>query len=116
MYAPLYCDIGDYKQSLRRLRALDADRLVPMHGPPMDDPRARIDDCLEKAEATERRLLDWLDERGPFLARTFAMEVLGAEGAAVGFLTLVVHEYAVHLAERGECAVAVTDEGIEVSP
>lgn len=116
MYAPLYCDIGDYKQSLRRLRALDADRLVPMHGPPMDDPRARIDDCLEKAEATERRLLDWLDERGPFFARTFAMEVLGAEGAAVGFLTLVVHEYAVHLAERGECAVAVTDEGIEVSP
>jgi glyoxylase-like metal-dependent hydrolase (beta-lactamase superfamily II) len=115
MYAPLYCDIGDYKASLRRLRALEPDRLVPMHGPPMADPRERIDDCLAKADRTESRLLDWLDERGSFLAREFATEVLGAEGAAVGFLTMVVHEYALHLQERGECAVDVTDEGIEVS-
>jgi glyoxylase-like metal-dependent hydrolase (beta-lactamase superfamily II) len=115
MYAPLYCDIGDYKQSLRRLRALEADRLVPMHGPPMENPRERIDDCLAKAERTETRLLDWLDERGPFFAREFATEVLGAEGPAVGFLTMVVHEYALHLEERGECVVEVTDAGIEVS-
>jgi glyoxylase-like metal-dependent hydrolase (beta-lactamase superfamily II) len=115
MYAPLYCNIGDYKNSLRRLRALEPDRLVPMHGPPMEDPRERIDEGLTKAERTEERLLDWVDDRGAFHAREFAAEVLGAEGAAVGFLSMVVHEYALHLEERGECTVAVTGEGIEVS-
>jgi glyoxylase-like metal-dependent hydrolase (beta-lactamase superfamily II) len=115
MYAPLYCDIGEYKRSLRRLRALEADRLVPMHGPPMENPRERIDDCLENAERTESRLLNWLDDRGGFFAREFASDVLGAEGAAVGFLTMVVYEYARHLEERGECSVAVEGDGIEVS-
>jgi len=116
MYAPLYCDIGDYKDSLRRVRDLDPDRLVPMHGPPMDDPAARIEDCFEKAERTEGRLLDWLDERRSFLAREYAREELCASGATAGFLTMVVHEYAVHLAERGECTVEVDADGIHVRP
>jgi glyoxylase-like metal-dependent hydrolase (beta-lactamase superfamily II) len=116
MYAPLYCDIGDYKQSLRRVRELDPDRLVPMHGPPMDDPAERIDDCLAKAESTEARILDWLDERGPFLASEFAREELGASGATTGFLSMVVYEYAAHLDERGDCSVAVEDDGIHVRP
>jgi glyoxylase-like metal-dependent hydrolase (beta-lactamase superfamily II) len=115
MYAPLYCDIGDYKQSLRRVRALEPDRLVPMHGPSMENPRERIDDCLAKTERTEGLLLDWLDERGEFLAHEFAVEALGANGAAEHFLTMVVHEYVTHLEERGECSVAVTGDGIEVS-
>jgi glyoxylase-like metal-dependent hydrolase (beta-lactamase superfamily II) len=115
MYAPLYCDIGDYKRSLRRVRDLEPDRLVPMHGPTMTAPHARIDDCLEKVEQTEEQLLAWLDEREEFFAREFATEALGADGSAVGFLTMVVHEYAVHLEERGKCSVAVTGDGIEVS-
>ncbi|WP_276257443.1 MBL fold metallo-hydrolase [Haloglomus litoreum] len=115
MYAPLHCDIGEYKESLRRLRALEADRLVPMHGPPMEHPQERIEDCLRKAERTESRLLDWLDERDSFFAREFASEVLGAEGAAVGFLSMVAYEYARHLETRGECSVEVTAEGIAVS-
>jgi glyoxylase-like metal-dependent hydrolase (beta-lactamase superfamily II) len=116
MYAPLYCDIGDYKRSLRRLRALSPDRLVPMHGPEMTAPRERIDDCLEKAEATEAELRSWLDERGRFFAREFATGALGAAGPAEGFLTLVVHEYATYLADQGACSVTVTDDGIELSP
>jgi glyoxylase-like metal-dependent hydrolase (beta-lactamase superfamily II) len=115
MYAPLYCDIGDYRASLRRLRALEPDRLVPMHGPPMEHPRERIDDCLAKADRTESRLLEWLDDRGTFHAREFATAVLGAEGPAVGFLSMVVYEYGRHLSERGACSVDVTDEGIRVS-
>ncbi|MFB6206970.1 MAG: MBL fold metallo-hydrolase [Haloglomus sp.] len=115
MYAPLHCDVGDYRTSLRRVRALDPDRLVPMHGPPMENPRERIDDCLRKAAQTEERLLAWLDERESFLAREFATEALGADGAAIAFLTMVVYEYVAHLEDRGECSVAVTGDGIEVS-
>lgn len=115
MYAPLYCDIGDYKASLRRVRDLDPDRMVPMHGPPMEDPLDRIDDGLAKAERTENTILGWVDDRAEFLAREFAREELGAEGPVVGFLTMVVHEYAVHLEERGECTVTVDGDGIHVA-
>jgi glyoxylase-like metal-dependent hydrolase (beta-lactamase superfamily II) len=115
MYAPLYCDIGEYKASLRRVRALEPERLVPMHGPPMENPRERIDNCLAKAEQTETRLLDWLDDRGEFYAREFATDVLGATEPAIGILSMVVYEYGQYLEERGECSVTVTDDGIEVS-
>ena len=83
--------------------------------PARGDKRERIDDCLAKAEATAAELRSWLDERGRFFAREFARESFGADGAAVGFLTLVVHEYATHLAEQGACSVAVTGDGVELS-
>lgn len=113
-YGPLYGDVGDYKDSLRRVRALDPDVLVPMHGPPVEDARARIEDCLAKARATERELLGWVEERGPFYAREFAAGPLGAAEGVRPFLTLVTYEYARHLEERGELTVAVTDEGVRV--
>lgn len=115
-YGPLYGDIGAYKASLRRVRALDPDLLVPMHGPPMTDPRRRVSDCLDKALATERKLVGRLDEAGPFHAREFVETVLGADGFVVPFLTLVVYEYARHLAERGKLSVTATDEGIRIAP
>lgn len=111
MYGPLHCDVGDYKRSLRRVRALEPDRLVPMHGEPMADADERLADCLRKAERTERRLLGRLAD-GPFYAREFAIDDLGAEGFDVGFLTLVTHEFLAHLADRGELSVSVTDAGI----
>lgn len=115
MYGPLHGDVGDYRASLRRVRDLRPDRLVPMHGEPIADADARLADCLRKAERTECRLRERL-EHGPFYAREFAAEDLGADGADVGFLTLVTYEYLVHLADRGALSVSVTDEGIRAEP
>lgn len=113
-YGPLLGDVGDYKQSLRRLRDLGPETLVPMHGPPMDDPGARIDASLENAETTERRLLGFLDRRGACYAREFVTEELGVGGARAPFLTLVVYEYLRHLEAEGKVAVGVTAKGIEM--
>ncbi|MFW5963755.1 MAG: MBL fold metallo-hydrolase [Natronomonas sp.] len=113
-YGPLLGDVGDYKQSLRRIRGLDPDVLVPMHGPPMDDPTARIEASLSNAEATERRLLDFLDGHGPCYAREFVARELGVDGGRAPFLTLVVYEYLRHLESEGRVTIDVTVEGIEM--
>lgn len=115
MYGPLYADVGAYKRSLDRLAALEPDRLVPMHGPPIEDAGAAIEDCQEKAATMERNLRGWLEERGSFYARHFTRDVIGASKANAGFLTLVVYAYLEHLAATGQCAVEVTEEGILAS-
>lgn len=111
-YGPLLGDVGAYKESLRRVRELDPERLVPMHGPPMTDPGERIDASLSNAESTEERILTFLEHRGTAFARTFVTDELGVEGARAPFLTLVTYEYLHHLEERGEVSLAVTEEGI----
>lgn len=113
-YEPLLGDVGEYKASLRRIRDLEPDVLVPMHGPRMEDPRARIDESLENAERTESRLRAFVDERGSFYAREFVEEELGVAGTRSPFVTLVVYEYLSHLEDRGEVSVDVTEDGIEV--
>lgn len=50
-------DMGAYLDSLRRLRALDAPRLYPGHGPVVDHPGAVIDDYLAHREERERQVL-----------------------------------------------------------
>ncbi len=113
-YGPLLGDVGDYKDSLRRLRALDLDRLVPMHGPELSDPLQCIDRSLENADRTEQRLLTFLADRSPAHAREFVTDDLGVDGARTPFLTLVTYEYARHLEDRGELDFDVTDDGIRL--
>ncbi|WP_254837669.1 MBL fold metallo-hydrolase [Natronomonas marina] len=115
-YGPLLGDIGNYKDSLRRLRDLDPDRLVPMHGPELSNPRERIDGSLSNAERTEARLLSFLEEREACFAREFVTDELGVGGARTPFLTLVVYEYCRYLEDRGELSVDVTSEGIRLRP
>lgn len=111
-YGPLLGDVGDYKESLRLVRSLDPDVLVPMHGPELTDPEASIEASLADAERTETRLLRFLDEQGPCFAREFVVEELGVEGPRTPFLTLVVYEYLRHLDDRGDIEMWVTDDGI----
>lgn len=111
-YGPLLGDVGEYKESLRRVRRLEPEVLVPMHGPPMPDPRERIDDALADAERTEERLLRFAEERGPYYAREFVTGELGVTDARTPFLTLVTYEYLRHLDDRGSLDVEVTDEGV----
>ncbi|WP_336133290.1 MBL fold metallo-hydrolase [Natronomonas amylolytica] len=111
-YGPLLGDVGDYKESLRRIRDLDLEILVPMHGPELTDPEARIRASLADAERTEARLLRFLGEHGSAFAREFVIEELSVEGPRAGFITLIIYEYLRHLDERGDVEMWVTDEGI----
>ncbi|MGI8633220.1 MAG: MBL fold metallo-hydrolase [Solirubrobacterales bacterium] len=52
--------LRDTMSSLRRLAQLDLDRLLPGHGPPVEDPRAKISEYLEHRAERERKLLDAL--------------------------------------------------------
>lgn len=114
-YGPLMADVGEYKRSLRRVRDLDPDVLVPMHGAPMADARDRIEASLSNAAETEQRILRYVEQNGPCYAREFVVDDLGVDGGRTGFLTLVTYEYCRHLEERGELDVDVTDDGIGVA-
>jgi glyoxylase-like metal-dependent hydrolase (beta-lactamase superfamily II) len=53
--------LSAYLDGLRRLRELDLAVLCPGHGPPVWDPRAKLDEYLAHRLDRERRLLDALD-------------------------------------------------------
>lgn len=50
-------DVRSYLRSLRRLRARDHSRLLPGHGPAVDDPRATIDRLYGHRRDREQRIL-----------------------------------------------------------
>ena len=56
-------DMGGYIDALRRLRELDLEVILPGHGPPVRDPRAKLDEYIDHRLDRERRLLAAL-ERG----------------------------------------------------
>jgi glyoxylase-like metal-dependent hydrolase (beta-lactamase superfamily II) len=58
--APGPGSLTSYLAGLRRLRALDLALLAPGHGPPIDDPAARLDEYLAHRCERERRLLSAL--------------------------------------------------------
>lgn len=113
-YGPLLGDVGDYKTSLYRIKELDPDVLVPMHGPPIQDPHAQISRSLENADETETRLLQFADEHGPCFAREFVTDELGVTDSRTPFLTLVTYEYLRHLDDRELLVMDVTDDGIRM--
>ena len=53
-------DMGGYLDALRRLRELDLDVILPGHGPPVRDPRAKLDEYIAHRLDRERRLLEAL--------------------------------------------------------
>jgi glyoxylase-like metal-dependent hydrolase (beta-lactamase superfamily II) len=53
-------NLAQYLDSLRRIRALAPRRLLPGHGPVVDDPAALIDDYLRHRQERERQIVDAL--------------------------------------------------------
>lgn len=53
--------LRDYMASLRRVRVLDVSLLAPGHGPPITDPKAKIDEYVAHREEREARLVAVLD-------------------------------------------------------
>ncbi len=58
--APGPGSLAGYLAALRRLRALPLELLCPGHGPPVDDPAAKLDEYLAHRLGREDRLLDAL--------------------------------------------------------
>ena len=50
-------DLGQYLASLERLLALEPRRLLPAHGPAIDDPRTILTGYLEHRRQRERQVL-----------------------------------------------------------
>ena len=50
-------NLTHYLSSLRRVMALDASRLLPAHGPPIDDPRAVLQQYIRHRELREVQIL-----------------------------------------------------------
>jgi glyoxylase-like metal-dependent hydrolase (beta-lactamase superfamily II) len=59
--APDGGSLGAYLDGLRRLRALDLERLHPGHGPEVDDPAAKLDEYVEHRLERERRIVAALE-------------------------------------------------------
>ena len=55
-------NLADYLASLRRIRAINPKRLLPGHGPVIDDPAALIDSYLEHRHEREQQVLNALAE------------------------------------------------------
>jgi len=53
--------MGEYLDGLRRLRALGLERILPGHGPVVDDPDARLDEYVAHRLERERRIVAALD-------------------------------------------------------
>jgi glyoxylase-like metal-dependent hydrolase (beta-lactamase superfamily II) len=52
--------MAGYLDALRRLRGLELELLCPGHGPPIDDPAAKLDEYIAHRLERERRLLEAL--------------------------------------------------------
>jgi len=113
-YGPLYGDVRAYRDSLERVRDLDPDRLVPMHGPEMPDAAARIDASLANVDRTADRLETAAIDRGECWARELARETLGASDDDAPFMTLVTYEYLRYLEREGRLRFDVNEDGIRV--
>jgi glyoxylase-like metal-dependent hydrolase (beta-lactamase superfamily II) len=55
-------DLGPYLEALQRLRQLPLRVICPGHGPPVWDPKAKLDEYLAHRAERERKLLDALDQ------------------------------------------------------
>jgi glyoxylase-like metal-dependent hydrolase (beta-lactamase superfamily II) len=59
--APGEGSLSAYLDSLRRLRSLDLEILYPGHGPPVEDPAAKLDEYIAHRLDRERRLVEALE-------------------------------------------------------
>ncbi|MGH9310359.1 MAG: MBL fold metallo-hydrolase [Vicinamibacterales bacterium] len=65
-----------YLDSIRRIRALNPRRLLPGHGPIVDDPRGLLDYYLRHREERERQILDVVRD-GPLSVAEISRQVYG---------------------------------------
>jgi hydroxyacylglutathione hydrolase len=108
-------NLTEYLESLRRVRALAPRRLLPGHGPIIDDPRALIDEYLEHRAARERQVIAAL-RAGVNTPSEIAGSIYGdlpAELVAASVDTVVAH--LLKLAADGKAMLAATPSGAKAA-
>lgn len=94
-------DLGDYLDSLDRLRRLAVETLYPAHGPPFTDPDTAIARYLEHRSARERQVLGAL-AGGARGLREIAEQVYGGVAPDLrDWVELTVRAYLEHLESTG---------------
>ena len=68
-------DMGDYMASLHRLAARRWSRLLPGHGPMVEDPATRLADLIKHRRTREAAILAALRAHGPATAATLASRI-----------------------------------------
>ncbi len=108
-------NMGQYLQSLRRLRDLDARALLPGHGPPETDPRKLLAHYLEHRQKREKMVLKALQDYGPATAQKLVPHVYADAPKAVWPLaarSLLAHLE--HLVEQGQARHSEADDAFAV--
>jgi glyoxylase-like metal-dependent hydrolase (beta-lactamase superfamily II) len=75
-------NVRQYLDSLRRIRGLSPRRLLPGHGPIIDDPSSAIDEYLRHRQDRERQILDAL-RAGATTPEAIAARVYGSQPSAI---------------------------------
>jgi glyoxylase-like metal-dependent hydrolase (beta-lactamase superfamily II) len=107
--------LAQYLESLRRIRALSPRRLLPGHGPIIDDPVQVIDEYLAHRAERERQVMAAL-EGGPATAEEIARRVYGElPSALVSASADSVLAHLTKLQEEGR-AMPVATPSAETAP
>jgi glyoxylase-like metal-dependent hydrolase (beta-lactamase superfamily II) len=97
LVSPPEGDLGAYLRSLERVGRLAPARLLPSHGPPLDDPPRAIERYLRHREERIARLVEALRQLGPSTPAALVDRIYGAEldprlrTAAEGSLHAMLH-------------------------
>jgi glyoxylase-like metal-dependent hydrolase (beta-lactamase superfamily II) len=106
-------DLRQYLDSLRRVRELAPRRLLPGHGPVIDDPSGVIDQYLEHRAARERQVLEALREGlttpEQIVARIYeglpaALQPAAIESVLAQLIKLEADRLSVQVGDRWEAA------------
>jgi len=97
-------DLRAYLDSLRRVRALGAKRLLPGHGPAIEDPDDAIATYLAHRESRERQVLEALGT-GKQTTEALALQIYkGLDPALAAAATDTILAHLVKLEEEGRVA------------
>jgi glyoxylase-like metal-dependent hydrolase (beta-lactamase superfamily II) len=99
-------DLGQYLASLERLLSLEPRRLLPAHGPVIDNPRAILGGYLEHRRLRERQVLDAL-RAGHAEVQAIAESIY--DGLAPALMPAAQENVRAHL-EKLKTEARVTDE------
>ncbi|MBF6590840.1 MAG: MBL fold metallo-hydrolase [Ktedonobacterales bacterium] len=92
--APPEGDLVEYLASLRRLLDLNPGRMLPAHGPPIEEPRALLEHYIEHRAERERQVLAVL-ARGPATVEALVADIYAE--VDVSLLPIAAYSVLAHL-------------------
>ncbi len=95
----------DYLASLKRVRELDVGRLLPAHGPLVDDPVGKVDEYLEHRALRERQVLECIESGRRTVPEMVASIYAGYPEGVHGIAALTVQGHLDKLAGEGRVEV-----------